>query len=350
MGKHWRQLQWEDRLKLEALHSAGHKAKEIAEILHVHYTTIYNELKRGQYEHLNSDYTTEVRYSPEIAQRKYEEGLKNRGADLKIGKDFKLANYIEKKIVEEGYSPRAVVGEIKAKGMSEEFDTMICPVTLYSYIDKGIFLRLTNKHLPIKRNQKRDYNKIIRHQKRANAGDNINLRPESIETREEFGHWEMDSVVGKQSVSKNALLVLTERKTREEIICKLPDHTAASVVAALDELERLWGESFKKVFKTITVDNGSEFADVDGIERSCLIEGEKRTKTYYCHPYCSWERGSNENANKLIRRHIPKGSNFDSKTEAEIIAIQEWMNHYPRRIFGYRTSEELFQEELALIA
>ena len=93
-----RQLKHNDRIRLEALYNAGHKVVEIAEILHVHRSTIYNELKRGQYEHLNSDYTREMRYSADLAQRKYEENLKVRGTQLKIGNDIKLANYIEANI------------------------------------------------------------------------------------------------------------------------------------------------------------------------------------------------------------------------------------------------------------
>lgn len=111
-----RQLKHNDRIRLEALYNAGHKVVEIAEILNVHRSTIYNELKRGQYEHLNSDYTREMRYSADLAQRKYEENLKVRGTQLKIGNDIKLANYIEDKIINEDYSPDAIIGELTAEG------------------------------------------------------------------------------------------------------------------------------------------------------------------------------------------------------------------------------------------
>ena len=247
--------------------------RQIADILHVHRSTIYNELKRGQYEHLNSDYTTEMRYSADLAQRKYEENLQVRGTQLKIGNDIKLANYIEDKIINEEYSPDAIIGELTASGRWGEFKTRICTTTVYSYIDKGIFLKVTNKNLPVKKNKKRKYNKV-KTQKRAEAGESIENRPEEINNREEFGHWEMDSVLGKRGKSKNTLLTLTERKTRAEIIFKLPDHTAESVVAAVDRLERRWGEMFKSVFKSITVDNGTEFAYCEELERS-VIGGEK---------------------------------------------------------------------------
>ncbi len=347
MARKFKQLTKADRITIEALKKAGHKPQEIADQINVHRSTVYRELKRGTFTALNSDLTTEERYSPDIAHDKYMENLKSKGGSLKIGNDVKLANYIEDKIINEDYSPAAVL-ELKAQGKEGEFTVTICVTTLYSYIDKGIFLKLTNKNLPVKRNKKRDYKKIHRQQARAAAGTSIEKRPDDIDTREEFGHWEMDTVKGKKGKSKNSLLVLTERKTRDEIIFKLPEHTADAVVEEVDRLEKKWGEMFKKVFKTITVDNGSEFAYCAELERSALGEGS-RTKLYYCHPYSSYERGSNENTNKLVRRKIPKGANFDEKTEGEVEQIENWINNYPRKIHGYHSADELFKEEIRKI-
>ena len=101
---------------------------------------------------------------------------------------------------------------------------------------------------------------------------------------------------------------------------------------------------FSMVFKSITVDNGSEFADYNGmLLPSGFVE---KLKIYYCHPYSSSERGSNENANKLIRRHIPKSTNFNDRTNDEIYHIEEWINEYPRKIFDYSNSNRKFLEEL----
>ena len=187
-------------------------------------------------------------------------------------------------------------------------------------------------------------------QKRASAGESIENRPDEVKDREVFGHWEMDTVKGKQGVTKSCMLVLTERKTRDEIIVKLPDQKAASVVEAIDRLERKWGDMFTKVFRSITVDNGVEFSDYEGLERSVLHEGEKRTFAFYCHPYSSWERGTNENNNRLIRRHIPKGEDFDEKQDKDIEYIENWINNYPRGIFSFRTSAQLFDEEVKKLA
>ena len=89
-----------------------------------------------------------------------------------------------------------------------------------------------------------------------------------------------------------------------------------------------------------------EFSDAEGLERSRRNKKKKRTKVYYCHPYSSCERGSNENADRLIRRHIPKGVNFDKKRQSEIKEIETWINNYPRKLFGYNTAEEQFVYEM----
>ncbi len=257
-----RQLTYNDRLRLEVLAKAKHTPKEIAEILHFHISTIYRELKRGTFEALNPDLTKETRYSPDIAQQHKEEVLAAKGAGLKIGNDQAFADRIEEIIINEGYSPAAALARMKAEG----FSLSICVTTLYSYIDKGVFLNLTLKDLPEKRKRgKRHKRKAT--QKRATKGESIENRPDEIDTREEFGHWEMDTVVGAQGASKKSLLVLTERKTRKEIIMLLKEHTAAAVVAALDRLERRSGKGFRGIFKSVTVEksmvNNSTFPPVN---------------------------------------------------------------------------------------
>lgn len=347
MGKLFKHLSQNDRIKMETMLNSGHKVVEVAEYLHVHRSTIYREIKRGEYTHRNSDYTEETRYSSDLGQKNHDWNTQGKGRNIKIGNDRPLAEYIEGKIIEDKYSPEAALAAAAESGI--EFTTSISVRTLYRYIDKGIFLKLTNKDLPVKGKRKK-HNKRVRVQKRASAGESIENRPDEVKDREIFGHWEMDTVKGKQGVTKSCMLVLTERKTRDEIIVKLPDQKAASVVEAIDRLERKWGDMFTKVFRSITVDNGVEFSDYEGLERSVLHEGEKRTFAFYCHPYSSWERGSNENNNRLIRRHIPKGEDFDEKQDRDIEYIENWINNYPRGIFGFKTSAQLFEEEIRKLA
>ena len=152
----------------------------------------------------------------------------------------------------------------------------------------------------------------------------------------------MDSVLPGKG-GKKTLLVLTERRTRAELIRLLKDHTAESVVKALNRIERKIGsEKFSKIFKSITIDNGPEFSDCDGMEKSCIKVGN-RTKVYYCHPYSAYERGSNENQNKMIRRHYPKGTNFDNLTAKDIKKLESWINNYPREMFNFYSSADLLE-------
>lgn len=344
--RRFKHLSWDDRLKIEAGLKHGDSVQEIADDIGVHRNTIYNELKRGQYEHLNSDLTTENRYSPEIAEAAYRANLAAKGPDLKIGTDRRLAEHIESRIVNDGYSPAAVLGEIKTQGI--EFDTTICEATLYSYIKKGVFLTLEQSHLPRKGKKKRPYTRVQKKAARVSAGTSIEKRPPEIDTREKLGDWEMDCVVGKKR-TKEVLLVLSERKSRKEIIIKMKDKTTESVVRALDRLERRYGAMFSKVFRTITVDNGSEFADAEGMERSCLHKGQKRTKVFYCHPYSSYERGTNENINIMIRRWFPKGTDFGKVSVKAIQAVEDWINTYPRGILGFLSAETVFRAEVAAL-
>ena len=212
MRRKFKHLTYSDRLKLEALLQAGHKVDEIAEILHFHRSTIYKEIKRGQYEHLNSDYTTEIRYSPEIAQAYMDNVLAAKGPNLKIDKEQEFADRIEEIIINDGYSPAAALAKVKDEGMI----FTVCVNTLYSYIEKGVFLNVTIQNLPVRGNKKKRKRKVAV-QKRASKGDSIEKRPDDILSREEFGHWEMDTVVGAQGKSKKSLLVLSERKTSLQI-------------------------------------------------------------------------------------------------------------------------------------
>lgn len=334
--RHFNHLTYNDRLKIEAWLKVGLSKKEISMLLGVHISTVYREIKRGTYNRLDGDtYTYKNAYSPDISQKKYQDYLSCKGADLKISNDYDFADFIEHKICKDKYSPASALAVAKKLG----YKTSVCISTLYSYIDKGVFYRLTNKDLPIKRNKKHSYKKVK--PLRASKGTSIEKRPLEVLKRNTFGHWEMDCVVGKKE-TKKTLLVLTERYTRQEIIRVMKDKTANSVVKAIDRIERQLGSKrFRSIFKTITVDNGGEFMDTEGIESSVLCKS-KRTHLYYCHPYSSCERGSNENQNKLIRRHYPKGTSFDNLNQLDIDKLQDWINNYPRKIFNWHSSNDIF--------
>lgn len=335
----FRHLNHDDRIKIEALYKAKNSPKVMAKIVGCSLSTIYRELQRGYYQKKLTSLEMVLAYSADIAQNDYDYKATNKGSQLKIGNDFKLVEYIEDRILKHGFSPDAIIGELQVSG--KKFETSICTKTLYNYIDKQVFLHVSNNDLLRKRYHKRDYKKVHACRTKKPLCTSIEERPKEIEERKEFGHWEMDTVVGKQKGKGQALLVLTERSKREERVIKLKSKTQHEVIKALNRLERQHGSDFRKIFKTITVDNGSEFLDCDGIEQSCRNKS-KRTKVYYCHPFSSWERGSNENANSLIRRFIPKGTPIENYSTSEIAYIEHWINNYPRRILGYHCSSSLF--------
>ncbi|MEI3615050.1 IS30 family transposase [Pseudogracilibacillus sp. SO30301A] len=331
-----------ERYDIEIFIGVGLKPADIAKKLDRDKRTIEREITRGTVKQLNSDLTERYDYCADASQRIYYQNAANKGPGLKISNDHKLAQHIEKKIVKEKYSPGAVIGEIHAQEL--DFETTICTKTLYNYIDQEVFLNLTNKDLPVKKNKKKGSYKKVKIAHKNLKGTSIEKRPEEVEDRSIYGHWEMDCVVGKSGGSGAALLVLSERKSREEIIYKMQNQTQKSVIDVVNELERKYGKTFQETFKTITVDNGSEFLDFEGLEQSIHSTEMTRTKVYYAHPYSSWERGTNENSNKLIRRFIPKGTDINDFSDEEIAKIEDWMNNYPRGIFDYKTANDIARE------
>lgn len=323
--------------------------REIAKLLGVCLATVYNEIKRGLYEHKTiksydcigePQYKHVMRYSADKAQQLYELNQTTHGPAVKVSNDFDFVRYVEKRVGKDKISPCAVCGEIKRL---KPCKTVISKTTMYRYITQGIFMNLRMSDLPVGQRKKRYRKPTV---KRAPRGMSIEQRPKEIAERNTFGHWEMDCVVGKQR-TKNVLLVLTERLTRYELIFKMPNKKTDSVVACLNKLEYRYGKKFRKVFKSITVDNGVEFSDYDGIRQS--IYNGKRVEVFYCHPYTSCERGSNERINRDIRRHIPKGSDISNYSDEQVQFIENWVNAYPRAIFDFASSAEKFNEQLAAI-
>ena len=330
------------RLKLEALYNAKVPVKKIAEELGFTVQSIYREIKRGLYSHMNTDWTFTERYSADKAQEIADYANTSKGAPLKIGNDKDFADFVETMIVEHKYSPAAVLGYIKEHNL--KFKTKVCRVTLYNYIEQGVFLNLSVKNLLRKGKMKRKYGSKRKTAKKLPKNRSIEERSPEVLTRNTFGHWELDSIIGTREKGVT-LLSFVERKTRMLLIFKSKDKTAASTVALLNRLERKLGSNFSKIFKTITCDNGVEFSNCKGMETS--NNGKRRTTIYYCHPYCSSERGSNENQNGFVRRFIPKGKSLKNYSAAQIKDIQDFINTYPRAIFDYKNSSDLFNTEIS---
>jgi IS30 family transposase len=281
-------------------------------------------------------------YRANVAQADYDKQGRNKERTLKIGKDKDLEAYIRTKLIKERYSPDAIIGQIKLKGL--KFEGIITTKTLYNYIDAGFFAGISNKNLWQKRTKKkRGYKAISRVNTKNRDCRSIEDRPLKIDKRVEYGHWEGDTVKGLMG-TKTGLFTLTERKTREEIIIKISEGTQEAIRESIDGLETRYGVGFKAKFKSVTFDNGVEFLGWRSLEISMLKPEERRTMIYFAHSYSSWERGTNENQNRMIRRFVPKGTNIADYSDADIQEIEDWMNNYPRKILGYKTANQVAQE------
>lgn len=289
--------------------------------------TVYNEVKRGMV--LQTDgYKDRMVYAYDVGQRKHEEAGHNKGRPLKWKPGDEYLKQISHWIKEVKYSPQAARYKVGAG---------LCVRSIYNYVHSGKLPGVTVHDLPCAMPKKKKVGRAAK--RKFPRGRSIEQRPAYIRDRSEFGHWEMDTVCSSKD-DQHCLLVLSERMTRREVVIRMKDRTMASTVKALDALERRMGTpAFRGSFKTITCDNGVEFSDWQGMERSCRTRGN-RTVVYFCHPYSSSERGTNENLNRMVRRWIPKGDDVGLYSPAEVQSIEDWMNDYPRPMFGGLSARE----------
>lgn len=335
-NKKYKHITYTERTMIETWYNQDHKSKkEIAELLHKSERTIRREINRGLVTIRYYDWTEREEYSASIAQDKYNYGMTSKGPELKLDSDIELVNHIEKEIKENHKSPEVVAKELKDNG----FDIKISGRTIRNAIKSGVIFEKIKQGKIIYKKEYNNKNKEQRVSKLIPAEKSIEYRPKEALLRNVYGHWEGDLVVGKQG-TKTVLFTLTERMTRQEIIMKLPNKETATIAKALDKLERRYKSKFYEMFKSITFDNGVEFMGYKGIEKSCLRQ-KKRTEVYYAHPYCSGERGTNENNNRLIRRWIPKGIDMKDIKVSFIQKIEDWINNYPRAMFDYKSSNDV---------
>ena len=330
-GKH---LTYEDYVVIELRLKDGWTPNAIAKKeLHCAANTVRNIIKKG----MTPLYNGKVqRFKAKTAWNAYQENRSHSCRTYEALEKRPFLRYVEKHFREDRWSLDACVGRALEEGSFDRSE-ILCTKTLYHYVDFGL-LNIKSIDLP----QKLSRNTKI-HQDKENKrvlGRSIEERPEEVDTREEFGHWETDLVIGKKSENDEVLLTLLERKTRDFFIIRLPDKSADSVLEAFQKMQTELGDSFSKVFHTITTDNGSEFA------RLTELETGTSTKVYFTHPYTSCEKGSIENHNGLLRRFIPKGKRISDYSEDDILAVELWANSLPRRILGYKTPDEAFEEEM----
>ncbi len=324
-----------ERIEIQTLQRIGHSNRSIARILGRSHATINNEIKRGsvdQVKKVNGKAVHQKLYFAETGQAVYNKHRESCRPHYKLVQVQAFLEYAEQKILIEKWSPDVVVGYVKRMGLFLK-NERICTRTLYRYIDENL-LSVSNIDLLLKLRRKTNSNSL-RVRKRI-LGQSIDERPQEINDRISFGHWEIDTIIGKKNKEEPVLLTLTERLSRFQIIVKIEGKTEEAVTNMIESMS-LNNQYFKVLFQSITSDNGSEFA---GLREA--IEGI--SEVYFTHPYSSWERGTNENHNGIIRRFIPKGLSLVSVTTKSIQRIASWMNELPRKKLNYRTPTEVFYD------
>jgi len=340
-------LNFEERKIIQRMLREGAGKGEIARVLLRDKSTVKREIKRGSviqrrrnpYLSKNPkvpEYIESLVYFADTGQRVYEERRQNCGAKNKVTACGGLVSFVEEEVLgNKKWSPDAAIGFALANKMfpGQEFTTK----TFYNWIDDGL-VKIKNMDLLLKvrrkpKNARRERKKIL--------GKSIEERPPIAGTREEFGHWEGDGITGKGG--KGQLITLVERKSGAGLLFNAGSREQDKIVGILDGLQRRFGKHFGAIFKTITFDNGAEFSDSAGMEK------DNRTAVYYAHPYSSFERGTNENWNGIVRRFIPKGKSFDDLTDEDLRRINHYINTLPRRRFGYKTPLDLWNAQIRAI-
>ena len=298
-GKH---LSFKERAIIELLLKEKMSVPKIAKKLGRCPNTIRNEIERGTVLLYNGKVQ---RYKAETGQKVYDENRRNCGRHYDILEKGRFINYVNQQFYKEGWSLDVCVGRALLIGGFDRSE-IVCTRTLYNYVDLGL-MKMKNIDLPEK--TKRRVKALHPRKNKRVLGRSIEERPEEIQTRNEFGHWEADLVIGQNTKEDHPLLTLYERKTRQFFIIPIPDKKPESVMSALEKHMGEYSEHVKDVFKTITTDNGSEFAQLSRLEE---LVG---TLVYFAHPYSSFEKGGVERHNGLIRRFTLRGV---------VLAITAW--------------------------
>lgn len=308
----------EERCCIRTFYNEGKSIRTIAKLVGRNPSTISREIRR------NTSSPSRIRptYFPYTAQRKYEyrRSFCHRG----IFKNEEIIRYVEEKL-KETWSPEQI-SNYKCELTIPSFKT------IYNWLYRGYVLRgdLSSLRFKGKRCIKETRGKY-------NKGKSIRKRDKSVYKRKEFGHWEADTVVSGIGKSKACFMTLIERKTRNYVAIWMPDRKANTLEKTMVDYFRLLPTG---AVKTITCDRGSEFANWESIENTL------RCDIYFTDPYCAWQKGSNENANGLLREFYPKGKNLSRVDKNKLKKNLELINSRPKKVLGFQKPIDLFNYEL----
>lgn len=318
----YRQITSEERYTLSVLRAQEPHptVRQVAAAMGRHPSTIYRELERNSTRHDGA-------YRPDKAQ-KYANGRRHRSGRRRFS--LEELQLIEHFIRAEQWSPEQTSGEVTRWGWLK-----ISARTIYRHVRMDQ-RRGGHLHLQLRHGRKRRRKRYGRPDSRGRlmGKPHISQRPPAVETRQELGHWEMDTMMG-DNPSRHCVLTLVERVSGFVLIGKLETRTAACATACAIRLIR----SHRGLFKTITADNGTEFHDYDQIERATGV------MVYFANPHSSWERGTNENTNGLIRQYLPKRRSMAKVTQEDCDAIADKLNTRPRKRHEFKSPLERILED-----
>jgi IS30 family transposase len=316
----YHQLTLGERYRIARMKSMGDTCRAIAHKLKRSPSTISRELRRNA-DPSSGSYRVDKAHSYAVARRR----RSRRGTQFEPG-EVQLVH----ELMEHKWSPQQISGRLGELGALE-----IGTSTIYRWIrrDKARGGGLWQRTRRLSRRYRKGY-RVLDRRGRLTGKRSIDERPLRVQQRLEFGHWEGDTVMGRDG--RHCILTLVERKTLKVRIRKLPARQAVEVNKVLhQEL----GPKGDLVIKSLTLDNGTEFHGYAQLERS------HDTKFYFARPYHSWERGTNENTNGLIRQYLPKGTCFKDLTQRQCDKIEEALNNRPRKKLGFATPDEAYDEQ-----
>ncbi len=324
--KEYTQLTAKEREELYKLLQDGLSQKAIAKALGRDKSTVSREQKRNKY-------SDEIRYLPDMAHKIAQNRRHNQ--QTKIDKHPEIKKVLIEKMKKK-WSP-----DVIAAKSGELCGVKISTETLYQFIysEEGATLKLPQ--LLATRRSKRNQ-RHMRKQRKPVIPERISIseRPESTNNRSETGHFEGDLTFFEGDQSAN-LLVLTERKTRFTMFVKNGSKKSRETIRNTFNLLASIPEQIRK---SITFDNGPEFA------KHTLLRDHLGTKTYFCNPHSPWQKGQVEKTNAMLHRFIPKKTSIRLLSEKEIGDIQNQFNSIPRKILGYKSPMELFNQDLQDVA
>ncbi len=309
----------EERTSIAHLYRQGVSLRQIAETIGRNVSTIKREIDRN-YTSKHYQYTN---YYPHTSQAKYKKRISK--AHNIVQFPLEVIQIIEQRI-KETWSPEQIAAYYKDDGFP-------CYKTIYKWINEGTIIN-GNKKL-LRRKGKGGWYET---RGKFNKGKSIRKRDKKVYKRADYGHWELDTVVSGTGKSKACFITLVERKSRFYKAIKSPNRHA-DVVARLiiDYLKQFPSE----LVKTITTDNGNEFADWQTIEK------ELNCEVYFCDTFCAWQKGSNENSNGLLREFFPKGYNLSRYTQVYIDKKVNLINNRPRKCNNWISPSKLMSEAIS---